>query len=135
MKYLKLFEELNKEIWYHGTGTKFFEFDEPNNLSKPTSKLGIWFSKDKDFSEIFGKHIISVKLYYHNPYIISLSKWDDIRMKHAKNANYFLNLRKKLIDEGYDAFYVKGKKDIFAGQKVETPDVIAVFYSNQIQII
>jgi len=135
MKYLKLFEELSEEIWYHGTDAEFLEFNEPSNITKPTSKLGIWFSKEKDFSNIFGKNIISVKLNYHNPYIISLNKWDDMRMKHAKNANYFINLRKKLIEKGYDAFYIKGKKDIFAGQNVKTPDVIAVFYSNQIQII
>jgi hypothetical protein len=135
MKYLKLFEELNDELWYHGTDAQFSEFNEPDDTTKPTSKLGIWFTKDKDYTEYFGNRQIVAKLSYKKPYIISANKWDDMRMSHAKDANWFNNLRQKLISEGYDAFYIVGKIDKFADVNVSIPDTIAVFYKNQIQII
>ena len=135
MKYLKLFEELNGEVWYHGTDAEFSEFNEPDDTTKPTSKLGIWFTKDKEYTEYFGNRIISAKLTYNKPYIISANRWDSMRMEHAKDANYFNNLRQKLISEGYDAFYITGKIDRFADINVKIPDTIAVFYKNQIQII
>ena len=135
MKYLKLFEELDTKLWYHGTDAEFTEFKEPDDKTAPTSKLGIWFTEDKDYTEYFGKRIITAKLTYNNPYIISLKKWDAMRVAHAKDVIYFNNLREKLIKEGYDAFYVKGEDDLFAGIKIRTPDVIAVFFKNQIQII
>ena len=128
-------EELNDELWYHGTDAEFSEFNEPDDKTKPTSKLGIWFAKDKDYAEYFGDKIINAELKYSKPYIISLNEWDDMRMEHAKDANYFNNLRQNLISQGYDAFYVTGKVDRFAGIYVEIPDNIAVFYKNQIEII
>jgi hypothetical protein len=128
-------EELNEEVWYHGTDAEFSEFKEPNDTTKPTSKLGIWFTKDKDYTQYFGNKIISAKLTYKNPYIISSNKWDAIRISHAKDVNYFNNLRLKLISDGYDAFYITGKIDRFADIDVKIPDIIAVFYTNQIQII
>jgi hypothetical protein len=124
-----------EEVWYHGTDAEFSEFNEPDNVTKPTSKLGIWFTKDKDYTEMFGKRQITAKLTYNKPYIISYDKWDAMRMSHTKDANWFNNLRQKLISEGYDAFYIAGKVDKFAGMNVKIPDTIAVFYKNQIQII
>jgi hypothetical protein len=135
MKYLKLFEELNHELWYHGTDAEFSEFNEPDDMTKPTSKLGIWFTDDKEYTQYFGSKVITATLTYNNPYIISLKKWNDMRNKYAKNVIYFDNLREKLIREGYDAFYIKGEDDLFAGEKVRTPDVIAVFFKKQIEII
>lgn len=135
MKYLKLFEELNDEIWYHATDAEFSEFNEPNDKTKPTSKLGIWFTKDKNYIEMFGKNQIAAKLSYNKPYIISYDRWDAMRMAHAKDANYFNNLRQRLISEGYDSFYIKGKIDKFADINLEIPDTIAVFYKTQISIV
>ena len=135
MKYLKLFEEMNTKLWYHGTDADFTEFREPDDTTKPTSKLGIWFTDDKEYTEYFGNKVITAKLTYNNPYIISLKKWNNIRDTHAKDAIYFHNLREKIIKAGYDAFYVKGEDDLFASIKVSIPDVIAVFFKNQIEII
>lgn len=135
MKYLKLFEELDTKLWYHGTDADFSEFREPNDKTAPTSKLGIWFTEDKEYTEYFGSKVITAKLTYNNPYIISLKRWDAMRVAHSKDAIYFNNLREKLIREGYDSFYVKGEDDLFAGVKVRTPDVIAVFFKRQIKII
>lgn len=135
MKYLKLFEELNEELWYHGTDAEFSEFNEPNDKTAPTSKLGIWFTKDKDYTEYFGKRQIVAKLTYNKPYVISYDRWDAMRMSHAKDAIYFNNLRQKLISEGYDAFYILGKVDKFADINLKIADTIAVFFKNQIQII
>jgi hypothetical protein len=128
-------EEMNTKLWYHGTDADFSQFREPDDTTKPTSKLGIWFTDDKEYTEYFGNKVITAKLTYNNPYIISLKKWNDIRDTHAKDAIYFHNLREKIIKAGYDAFYVKGEDDSFAGMKVSTPDVIAVFFKTQIEII
>lgn len=138
MKYIlsyKLFENNESEIWYHGTDEDFTEFREPDEKTKPTSKLGIWFTNIEDFTEYFGAKIVKAKLNYKNPCYVTLEQWDDIRRDHAKDVVYFDDLRKRLIKKGYDSFYVRGQDDTFAGTKVNTPDVIAVFYKEQIEII
>jgi hypothetical protein len=128
-------EGKNEEVWYHGTDAEFSEFKEPDDKTAPTSKLGIWFTKDKEYTEMFGKRQIAAKLTYNKPYVISYDRWDAMRMSHAKDANYFNNLRQDLISKGYDAFYIKGKIDKFADINLKIDDTIAVFYKNQIQII
>jgi hypothetical protein len=135
MKYLKLFELFNDENWYHGSDNIFTEFKEPNEMTRPTAVLGIWFTKDINFAENFGEHIIKVKLSYNKPYKISLEKWNEMRDNHAKDKIYFNNLRNNLIRKGYDSFYVIGADEKFGKYTVNTPDVIAIFHKNQIQII
>ena len=90
-----------------------------STLNKYLIKYDMWYkgnSSRKGFSHI--EQETSYKEYTENGKYINAS-----------------SLRKKLIKEGYDAFYVKGEDDLFAGEKVRTPDVIAVFSKNQIEII
>jgi hypothetical protein len=138
MKYIlsyKLFENIDPEIWYHGTDETFTEFNEPDERTRPAAKLGIWFSNDSEFTELFGSKIIKAKLTFINPYKISLEEWNDMRSDHHDDPIYFSNLRNKLIEQGYDSFFVNGQEDTLGGAKVSTPDVIAVFYKSQIKII
>lgn len=138
MKYLikyRMFESNIDVIWYHGTDENFTEFREPNERNRNVSKLGIWFSNDKGFAESFGEIVMKAKLNFNKPYVISLEKWNDIRSEYYDDSVYFVKLREKLMNKGYDAFFVKGKDDVFAGTKVNTPDVVAVFLKSQIEII
>ena len=125
----------NKQIWYHGTDEKFTDFKEPNEKNRNVSKLGIWFTNDEGFAESFGPIVMKVKLNFTKPYTISLEKWNDIRSEYFDDSIYFIKLREKLIKKGYDSFFVKGQDDTFAGTKVNTPDVVAVLYKSQIEII
>lgn len=128
----KMFEEISNDYWYHGSDSKFDEFKEIGEHTKPTSKFGYWFSKTEGFAKNFGEIIYKFKLDYNNPYRISFDKWDEMRMEYHDNAKYFENLRNKLIKEGYDSFLIEGKKEIFAGVVMDIPDVIAVFEKSQI---
>ena len=138
MRYLKkykVFENVNTEIWYHGTDEVFTEFREPDDKNRNVSKLGIWFTNDEGFAESFGGVIIKAKLNFSNPRIISLENWNEIRSHYYDDSFYFSELREKLIAKGYDAWYVNGKEDTLGGFKVNTPDVVAVFYKSQVEII
>lgn len=138
MKYIlkyKLFENLESKVWYHGTDETFTEFKEPDDMSRPVSKLGIWFTDDMEFSEMFGSKVIKAKLSYSKPCYITTKQWNDIRSEHAKDIYYFSDLREKLIKKGYDAFYIRGENDTLGKLLVTTHDVVAVFYKSQIEII
>ncbi len=129
MKYLNTYRlfESNDLKWYHGTDATFDEFKE-NPDARNSSAIGIWATEKEDFAEMFGENTFEVRLEYSNPFEMSFEEWWDIRGDHAGDTEWFKNLRKKLINQGYDALYIP--------RNIESthtdPATIAVFNSSQI---
>ena len=123
------------KIWYHGSDNKFDEFDQ-NKLGEASRKMGFWFTDDKSFAEMFGTHLIEVKLTCKNPKIMSMDKWDSLRLKHKKQTEPFIELRNKLVKEGFDALLVsKRTNTLFGGHTFVDPNVICVFNVKDITFI
>lgn len=126
-------EKKTIKVWYHGTDQKFPKFDL-SKLKEGPSKFGFWFTDDKDFAGMFGSNVLETKLKYENPMIMSMDDWDEIRLEHAKDSQYFEEYRKKLISQGHDALFVEERFTKFGSQNVRDPNLIAVFSDDQIEL-
>lgn len=132
------FEQILKESeknnsWYHGSDYKFSSFE--NFESSGPSALGIFVSDSEDFAKLFGEYVYNVKIKSNNPYKISADKWDKIRLKHAKDTEYFKNLKKELQKKGYDSLEISERNSTFANVNVRDPKIVALFDKSQIEIM
>jgi hypothetical protein len=128
MKHLRLFEQYsNENIYYHGTDSDTyitqFESREKSNRS---SRLGIFFSSDKSFAEMFGEYVYPYKLELKNPKKLTQDYWWEIRDVNNSNS-WFDSYRQRLIENGYDSIIVE-KDEYFS-------DVVIAFYPEQIKTI
>jgi len=120
-------------VVYHGTDSApFYVFDRAKTKGGP-SKFGFWFTDQDEFAKSFGERVEFVFVRIENPNQISLSQWNDIRDKHAKDGAWFEAWRDRLISDGYDGLVVKGGTDKVGRFTVENPNVYAAFNSNQIK--
>jgi hypothetical protein len=126
-------EQALNETWYHGSEYKFDSFE--NFQSSGPSALGIFVTDDKSFAEMFGEYVYEVNIRYSNPYEISYDKWDDIRSKHAKDTNYFRNMRNNLISKGYDCLFIKERETTFGGTTFMDGNIVVLFDKSQIDIV
>jgi hypothetical protein len=127
-----LVEKILKEATtvYHGTDSSFDKFDI--SQSKAMGKFGIWFTEDKSFAEMFGMNVKTANIDLKKPFVITGKKWNDIRGKHAKDAEWFANWKQQLISKGHDGLKVLGSQEKFAGTLVNNPTIYAVFDTKNI---
>jgi len=125
-------EESDGKIWFHGTNSKFDEFDQNKEGIGP-SKMGVWFTDDKDFAGMFGSRIIGARLEIKNPKRLTMDQWDDIRLEHAKDTSYFSSWKERLVAKGYDSIFVEERETTFGSHKVKDPNLVAVFDVGQIK--
>lgn len=126
--------ETKKDItWYHGSDHTFTKFNNSFLKSQRSSVLGIFATDSKDFAEMFGENIYQVNVTYKNPKVFTHDKWYAIRGN--KNTDYFLNLRNKLISEGYDSILIKESITNLGSIPVRNPNIVIVFDEKQIEIV
>jgi len=123
MKYIKTFETVNHYLVYHGSDSENITEFDLNRIGKRVSKLGFFFTSDKDFAEMFGENVSAHLLTLNNPFIIDQMEWYDWR--DIKNGDaWFVNKRNSLIKKGYDS--------IIAQKEDGMSDTIIAFYPKQI---
>lgn len=129
----KIIDNNNKpKIVYHGTDHVFNEFDLSKG-KKWSSKLGFWFSSDKEHSENFGNNIIECYIKIENPKIISYKLFDLWRMKNHNNNDFWSSKRNEYINSGYDGIVIKDEDTNFADIIIQGVDYYVCFYSDQIK--
>lgn len=126
-------ENQNKEVWYHGSDFKFNSFE--NFKSSGPSALGFFATDDINLAEFFGEYVYRVNVDIKNPYKITMDKWDDIRMEHARDTSFFENMRNRLIEKGYDGILI-GSRSWKAINNIEFTDgrTVIVFDKNNIEL-
>lgn len=115
---------------FHGSESNIDKFDI--DKSEKWNKFALWFSDDKDLTELFGSNIYEVSIGYNNVFGISGEKWDSIRDNHAKNDEYFANYKKELIDSGYDCLKITYKPTMFGGFEMKGQTIYAIFSNESI---
>lgn len=124
----------NKKIWYHGSDYKFDTFQEYK--SNGPSALGIFVTDSKDLAELFGDNLYLVNINYFKPYILKQEEWNDIREEHATDTSYFINMRKNLIDKGYDSIFIKEDEWTSSrGLTFKDPNIVILFEKSQLEIV
>ncbi|MCP4053772.1 MAG: hypothetical protein GY739_12055, partial [Mesoflavibacter sp.] len=118
---------------YHGTDADITEFQLTGD--KWASKVGFWFSTDRQFSELYGDNIVEVYLDITNPKIIDFSILDDWRMDYHNNLTFWTDKRNEWIKLGFDGLMVKGQKQEFAGFEMPINDFWVAFENSQIKIL
>jgi len=119
--------------WYHGSDYDFSSFEEFK--SSGPSALGIFFTDDRTLAELFGPNLYTATLNIKNPYKITMDKWDDIRMKHAKQTEYFQQMRQNLMNKGHDALFIKSRKFVtHKGIEFIDGNIVVVFDKRNIQL-
>lgn len=115
---------------YHGTDSVISKFD----IEKSTkwNKFALWFSDNKDLSEMFGSNLYEATIGFNNPHDISGDKWDAIRDEYAKNDNYFDNFKKELLDGGHDCLRITYEPTLFGGFHMPGQVIYAVFSNNSV---
>jgi len=127
------FKNTINQKWFHGSDYKFTTFQ--NYKSNGPSALGIFVTDDKSLAELFGQNIYDVNISYKNPYKITMNKWDSIREKHARDTEYFINMRNDLITQGYDCIFIKNRTiTLPSGNTFKDPNIVVLFDKNQIKI-
>lgn len=121
------------EVYYHGTDDEFDEFDI--NKTKKWRKFGLWFAAGKEYAKSFGENVKAVTLDYKKAKTITGEKWNEIRVAHAKDEEWFEGWKKKLIEQGYDAVKIKEYHETFAGRDMVVPEIVAVFRNEQVKVI
>lgn len=121
-------------VVYHGTNATIEAFDRTFSKNGP-SKFGFFFTDSEEFSDFFGDQHYPSYLSVKNPFVISGSKWDSIREKHAKDSAWFETWRDQLIEKGHDGLFVQGSVEKFAGEEVRNPGIYAVFSPTQVKSI
>lgn len=146
---------------YHGTTSSFNKFDFSklgSQTNHPTAKLGIFFSEDPNVASYFsqrvdesvwppvmapapGQNIVPVYLNIKNPKEISADDWKemvnfgDSWVGDVENkAAGFENLRKQLIEQGYDGVHILGDakySDVLGGEEYTAGQWVA-FENSQI---
>lgn len=125
--------KINNKKWYHGSDYKFTTFQ--NFESKGPSALGFFATDDINLAELFGQYVYDVSVNYTNPYKITISKWNSIRDKHARNTDYFINLRNELINKGYDSVFIKGQVSKMSNNVTfKDGDIVIIFDKNNIKV-
>ncbi len=126
-------ENYSNDIWYHGSDYKFTSFGDFK--SKGPSALGIFLTDDRGLAELFGENVYKVSFNISNTYKITMDVWDKIRENHAKDTIYFENMRKNLIEKGFDSILIKSRS-WKSSSDIEFKDgnIIVIFDKSKIKI-
>jgi hypothetical protein len=150
MKYLKLFENFNKKIYYHGSNNKFENFENYDNKLWKEINLSVWFfTEDLEYAKTYGKYIYEVELAIHNTFNTEKKEHFDIFLKHLKENKFSKKDIEKILDEQFfndlpywtcdEAFYAAVTNNfdsIFIEEQLEKEVVsIGVFDNSKIKII
>lgn len=126
-------ENKSNQIWYHGSDYNFNSFE--NFKSKGPSALGFFATDDKNLAELFGNNVYVVNFNIKNPYKITMNKWDDIRSKHAKDTQFFENMKKDLIEKGHDGISIASRTwKSSNGVEFNDGNIVIVFNKDNINI-
>jgi hypothetical protein len=118
---------------FHGTNNdSFSEVDDESDTKYP-NKLGFWFAISRDGAGVQGDNVMSIYAKMNNPKLITQKKWDIIREKYSNYKDYWIKLRKQLMDKGYDGIFIP-KQNYDSGEfSTDNAKIMAVFTSNQIK--
>ena len=126
-------EYLNENVsgtkWYHGSDYKFDSFK--NYKAKGPSALGIFATDDINLAELFGSYVYTVTFNLKNPHKITMDKWDNIRDRHAKDTQFFENMRNDLIKKGYDGILIASRSWKSSGGIEFNDGNIAVIFNEE----
>ena len=129
MIYLKLFEDFQHMIFYHGTNNKFDSFDEKYQLNGWLGK-GFYFTDNKESAKEHGKYIMKVHLDIRNPFYVEGESPSDV----------YTEINQKLNSDRTDNDEISYllKKNLYDGVVFKHWDkgyMYSCFYPNQIKIL
>jgi hypothetical protein len=147
---LLLENDIDNQIWYHGTDANFDKFDL--NFFGRTDEgwygKGIYFHSDEDTAKIYGKNLIKVKLNYEKPPLVlplenpneylydTLEKYNEDMIYLPKEYKSF-SIMKIIREIGKEKFsnFIKQFHDAMIINYVQGTSQAVVFNPNIIEII
>lgn len=123
--------DMKKQIVYHATKEQFDNFDLNYCGSikehATNSKLGFFFAtpvehndnQPPEFIENFGHHIIKAELNISSNYIMTISEFVKIQREYDDSddsVNYWINIRKEFLNQGYKTIGLKERSKEIAGR-------------------
>lgn len=118
-------------VCYHGTNTKFDNFDIKYQKDGWLGR-GFYFTNDKKLSKTFGKFTLICFLNICNPFIVNGESPSDVitDIKTAYNLNNIIN-----FDNDISIILKKHNHDGIFFKHWEMGNILSCFYSNQINLI
>lgn len=146
----KINPEFDGDIYYHGSNSRFNEFDLYNNKTYREFDLPVWFfTKDLNYAKTYGKFIYEVKLSIKNTFDTTNNKHFQLFINYLKENNMNNKQINDVLDEKFyrdlpywtceDAYYaaISNNFDSILIQEELSNEVIStgVFHKNLIKII
>ena len=144
-------ESINsKEIWYHGSNNKFYEFTNKDNKTYQEIDIPSWFfTKDLEYAKSYGKYLYIVSLDIKNTFNTENKEHFNIFINQLKDWNYKVEEINDIIDTEFnnglpywtcnDAIYTaasNGFDSIFIQEELDKEVLsISVFDSSLIKIL
>lgn len=145
-------EEENEVTVYHGTHANITEFIDRE--VKTYDSIGTYFTSNKEYARmLYGKNVITTKIKLNNPLIVEnvnncesfdkvfynnkltkLSFNEDNMRKLLLDKNYINNLKKELINQGYDGIVFQDSRIDLDKTDKDNHTVYIVFNANQIRV-
>lgn len=143
-------ENLNNNIWYHGSNNEFSEFKLINNKGYREFDLPVWyFTKNLKYAKTYGKFLYKVKLYINNIFNTLNKKHFNLFVEYLQNNGKTDIEINRILDEQFfrelpywtceDVYYCaisNGFDSVLIAEELEKHvESIAVFDKNNIEII
>lgn len=125
MKHIKLFENYNKKVFYHGTQNIFDTFKYVDN--------GIYFTDIQHLAEDYGHIIVKAYLNYNNPLILDAEGryWH----YYERIDNNITNAIKKAKMEKNDIIIIKNMHDPRDADSMEDDEGNDLYDPNDVYIV
>jgi hypothetical protein len=120
-------------VVYHGTTAAFDRFDR-TKTGKGSSKVGFWFTDDRDFAGIYGGKVMACYLRILRPKRLTRERWNDLRGAHGGDSQWWAAWRDTAL-VGHDGVMVPGQSLMLGKVPVRDPAFLAVLDPKQVKAV